>query len=42
MLEIPSAVQQVAFPAQVALGKLLGKLLGKYRKYANAPDSVRR
>ena len=38
MLDIPSAVQRVVFPAQVALGMLLGK----YRKYANAPAPVRR
>ena len=38
MLDIPNAVQRVVFPAQVALGKLLGK----YRKYADAPEPVRR
>jgi mannose-6-phosphate isomerase-like protein (cupin superfamily) len=38
MLDIPNAVQRVVFPAQVALGKLLGK----YRKYAGAPEPVRR
>jgi len=38
MLDIPNAVQMVVFPAQVALGKLLGK----YRKYADAPEPVRR
>jgi hypothetical protein len=35
---IPDAVQRLVFPAQVALGRLLGK----YRKYADAPEPVRR
>lgn len=38
LLEIPNVVQRVVFPAQVAIGKLLGK----YRKYADAPEPVRR
>ncbi len=38
MPEIPAAVQRFVFPAQVALGRLLGK----YKKYADAPEPVRR
>lgn len=38
MLDIPDAVQLVVFPAQV----VLGTLLGLYRKYADAPEPVRR
>jgi quercetin dioxygenase-like cupin family protein len=38
MVEIPAFVQRFLFPVQVALGKLLGK----YRKYADAPPPVRR
>ena len=38
MLDIPAAVQRVVFPIQVALGTLLGR----YRKYADAPEPVRR
>ena len=38
MSEIPAAVQRFVFPAQVALGRLLGK----YKKYADAPEPVRR
>jgi quercetin dioxygenase-like cupin family protein len=38
MVEIPAAVQRVVFPLQVALGRLLGR----YRKYADAPEPVRR
>ena len=38
MLEIPTPVQRFLFPAVVAVGRLLGK----YRRYANAPDPVRR
>jgi len=38
MVEIPAAVQRFVFPLQVALGKLLGR----YRKYADAPEPVRR
>ncbi len=38
MSEIPAAVQRFVFPVQVALGRLLGK----YKKYADAPEPVRR
>jgi len=38
MLEIPAAVQHVVFPIQFAVGKLIGR----YRKYADAPEPVRR
>ena len=38
LVEIPSFVQRFVFPAQVAVGRLLGK----YRKYADAPEPVRR
>jgi quercetin dioxygenase-like cupin family protein len=38
MVEIPAAVQRFVFPLQVALGRLLGK----YRRYADAPEPVRR
>ena len=38
MVEIPLAVQRFVFPIQVAIGKLLGR----YRKYADAPEPVRR
>jgi quercetin dioxygenase-like cupin family protein len=38
MAEIPEVVQRVVFPLQVALGRLLGK----YKKYADAPEPVRR
>jgi quercetin dioxygenase-like cupin family protein len=38
MVEIPTAVQRVVFPLQMALGTLLGR----YRKYADAPVPVRR
>lgn len=38
MVEIPAAVQRVVFPLQVAIGRLLGR----YRKYADAPEPVRR
>ena len=38
MVEIPAAVRRFVFPLQVALGRLLGK----YRKFAEAPDPVRR
>ena len=38
MVEIPAAVQRLVFPIQVAIGKLLGR----YRKYADAPEPVRR
>lgn len=36
--EIPRFVQRFVFPVQV----LVGRLLGKYRKYADAPEPVRR
>ena len=38
LLEIPAAVQTFVFPVQVAIGHILGK----YRKYADAPEPVRR
>jgi quercetin dioxygenase-like cupin family protein len=38
MVEIPAVVQRFVFPVQVAVGRLLGK----YRKYADAPEPVRR
>lgn len=38
MVDIPGAVQRFVFPIQVAVGRLLGK----YRRYADAPDPVRR
>lgn len=38
MVEIPAAVQRFVFPVLVALGKLLGK----YGRYADAPEPVRR
>jgi uncharacterized cupin superfamily protein len=38
MSEIPAPVQTLAFPVVVAVGRLLGK----YRKYADAPEPVRR
>lgn len=38
MLEIPALVQRVVFPVLV----LVGRLLGKYSKYADAPEPVRR
>jgi quercetin dioxygenase-like cupin family protein len=38
MAEIPAVVQRVVFPVQVAVGRLLGK----YKKYADAPEPVRR
>jgi len=38
MVEIPAFVQRYIFPVQVALGKLLGK----YGKYADAPEPIRR
>ena len=37
MVEIPAAVQRLVFPLQVAVGRLLGK----YRRYADAPEPVR-
>lgn len=38
MLEIPAPVRRFVFPVQVAIGKLLGK----YRKFADAPAPIRR
>jgi quercetin dioxygenase-like cupin family protein len=38
MVEIPAAVRRFVFPIQVAIGTLLGK----YRRYADAPEPVRR
>ena len=38
MLEIPAAVQRFVFPIQV----VIGTVLGRYRKYAEAPEPVRR
>jgi quercetin dioxygenase-like cupin family protein len=36
--EVPAAVQRIVFPIQI----VLGRLLGKYKRYADAPDPVRR
>jgi quercetin dioxygenase-like cupin family protein len=38
MAEIPAPVQRLVFPVVVAVGRLLGK----YRKYADAPEPVKR
>ncbi len=38
MLEIPAFVQRFVFPLQVTVGRLLGK----YRRFADAPEPVRR
>lgn len=38
MAEIPAAVQRFVFPVLVTVGRLLGK----YRRYADAPEPVRR
>jgi len=38
MLAIPAVVQRVAFPVLAAVGTVLGK----YRKYRDAPEPVRR
>jgi quercetin dioxygenase-like cupin family protein len=38
MVEIPAAVQRFVFPLQLAVGRLLGK----YRRYADAPEPVSR
>ncbi len=38
MAEIPAAVQRFVFPVVVAVGRLLGK----YKKYADAPEPIRR
>ena len=36
--DVPALVQRIVFPIQVALGRLLGK----YTQYADAPEPVRR
>lgn len=38
MAEVPAMVQRLVFPVVVAVGRVLGK----YRKYADAPEPVRR
>jgi mannose-6-phosphate isomerase-like protein (cupin superfamily) len=38
LTEIPRFVQRFVFPVQV----LIGRLLGRYRRFANAPEPVRR
>jgi quercetin dioxygenase-like cupin family protein len=38
MYAVPAAVQRLAFPVLVAIGRVLGR----YRKYADAPAPVRR
>jgi quercetin dioxygenase-like cupin family protein len=38
MAEIPAVVQRLVFPVLVTVGRLLGK----YKKYADAPEPVRR
>ena len=38
MAVMPAVLQRVLFPASVAVGRLLGK----YEKYADAPEPVRR
>jgi hypothetical protein len=38
MAEIPAPVQRFLFPVVVAVGGLLGK----YKRYADAPEPVRR
>jgi len=38
MTEIPAPVQRFVFPALVAVGRLLGK----YGKYADAPEPITR
>jgi quercetin dioxygenase-like cupin family protein len=38
MAEIPAVVQRFVFPVLV----IVGRVLGKYRKYADAPEPVRR
>jgi quercetin dioxygenase-like cupin family protein len=38
MVEIPAPVQRFVFPVMV----LIGRLLGRYKKYADAPEPVRR
>jgi hypothetical protein len=36
MLEIPRLVQRIMFPVLIAIGTLLGK----YRRYAGAPEPI--
>ena len=38
LAEIPAVVQRFVFPVQV----IVGRLLGKYKKYADAPEPIRR
>ena len=38
MTEIPAAVRRFVLPIQVAIGSVLGR----YRKYADAPEAIRR
>ena len=38
LTEIPGAVRRFVFPIQVAVGRLLGR----YRRYADAPEPIRR
>ena len=38
MVGIPPVVQRIVFPMQV----LIGTLLGKYPRYANAPVPIKR
>jgi uncharacterized cupin superfamily protein len=38
IVKIPAPVQRIVFPVQVAIGTLLGR----YKKYADAPEPVRR
>jgi uncharacterized cupin superfamily protein len=38
LTDVPAAVQRFVFPLQVAVGKLLGR----YARYADAPEPVRR
>ena len=38
MAEIPAVVEHLVFPVQVTVGRLLGT----YKKYADAPEPIRR
>jgi hypothetical protein len=38
MVEIPAPAQRFVFPILVAIGRLLGR----YKEYADAPEPVRR
>jgi hypothetical protein len=38
MAEIPAVIQRFVFPVLV----IVGRVLGKYKKYADAPEPVRR